>query len=85
MRRGVSVVMRHCCWVETTDPIERAEVFGRLEGVIDAACIVKSSSSIEEALERLRKLERKYSDQYDGRIPNSDDTVPAAIDIEVVN
>lgn len=85
MRRGVSVVMRHCQWVETTDPVERAEVFGRLDGVIDAICRVEKSGSIAEAMEHLRELERRYADMYDGRIPGSGDTAPAAIDIEIIN
>lgn len=85
MRQGISMVMRHGRWVETSDQVERAEVFGRLDGVIDAMCLVEKSGSIAEALEHLRGLEQRYADMYDGRIPGSDDTDPAAIDIEIVN
>lgn len=74
MSRGLSMVMRHCRWVATADPIERAELFGRLDGIIDAVCILESATSIDEALERLRVLEHRYAEQYEGNIPSSDDT-----------
>ena len=84
MTRGVSVVMRNCRWVETTDPIERAELFGRLDGIVDAVCIVEAASSLAEAASKLRTLERRYADQYAGSIPTSVDVPLEVIDIEVI-
>lgn len=83
MRRGVSVVMRHCRWVETTDPVERAELFGRLDGIVDVVCIVESASSLAEAAIKLRALERRYADQYEGSIPTSVGAPPEAMDLEL--
>lgn len=76
-REGVSVIMRHCRWVETTDPVERAELFGRLDGIVDAICTIESASSLAEAAIKLRALERRYADQYEGRIP----TIPTSVGV----
>lgn len=84
MRQGISMVMRHGRWVETSDPAERAEVFGRLDGVIDALCLVEKSDSIAQAMEGLRNLERRYADMYEGRIPGSEQTESAVIDIDSI-
>lgn len=83
MRRGVSAIMRHCRWVRTTDPVERAQLFGRLNGVTDAACLVASSSSLAEAAIKLSALERRYADPYEGRIPTSVGAPPVVLDLEL--
>ncbi|MEJ2405358.1 MAG: hypothetical protein P8171_13865 [Candidatus Thiodiazotropha sp.] len=84
MPQGLSMVMRHCHWVATADPIERAELFGRLDGIIDAICILGSATTLTEALEQLRALEHRYAQQYEGSIPTSDNTPATTMNIEVV-
>lgn len=83
MGRGFSVVMRHCLWVKTTDPVERAQLSGRLDGVTDAVCLVESASSLAEALIKLRGLERRYEAQREGRIPTSAGAPSEVFDLEL--
>ena len=63
-----SAVLRDGHWQLTADPIERAEIFGQLQGVVSAKSLVADAPSIEAATALLEMLELRYAAQYDGRL-----------------
>jgi len=63
-----SAIPRDGRWQLTTDPIERAEIFGQLQGVVSAKSLVADAPSIEAAIAMLEMLELRYAAQYDGRL-----------------
>ena len=63
-----SAIPRDGRWQLTTDPIERAEIFGQLQGVVSAKSLVADAPSIEAAIVMLEMLELRYAAQYDGRL-----------------
>lgn len=64
----VSTVLRNGQWRPTVHPIERAELFGQLQGVASAKTLIMQASSIDEAIDILIQLEARYAAQYDGRV-----------------
>ena len=63
-----SAVLRNGQWQLTTDPLQCAEVFGQLHGVISAKSLIADASSVEAAMAILDGLERRYAAQADGRL-----------------
>ena len=63
-----STVLRDGRWQLTADPIERAEIFGQLQGVVSSKSLVADAPSIEAAIVMLEMLELRYAAQYDGRL-----------------
>jgi hypothetical protein len=63
-----STVLRNGRWRPTVDPIERAELFGQLQGVASAKSLIAQAASIAEAVDILSQLEERYAAQYDGRV-----------------
>ena len=68
----VSTVLRDGRWRPTVDPIERAELFGQLQGVASAKSLIAQAATITEAIDILTQLESRYAAQYDGRIEDLD-------------
>ncbi|MGB5637723.1 MAG: hypothetical protein WBM63_01265, partial [Sedimenticolaceae bacterium] len=60
-----STLLRDGRWQLTADPIERAEIFGQLQGVVSAKNLVADAPSIEAAMAILEALEARYAAQYD--------------------
>ena len=71
----ISTVLRNGHWRPTVDPIERAELFGQLQGVASAKSLISDAATIAEAMDILSRLEARYAAQYDGRL---DDLEPPA-------
>lgn len=67
-----SAVLRNGRWRPTVDPIERAELFGQLQGVASAKGLIASAGSVAEAMDILTQLESRYAAQYDGRFEDLD-------------
>ena len=63
-----SAVLRDGRWQLTADPIERAEIFGQLQGVVSAKSLVADAASLEAAIAMLEILEVRYAAQYDSRL-----------------
>ena len=61
-------VLRDGRWQLTADPIERAEIFGQLQGVLSAKSLVTDSASLESAIAMLEMLDVRYDAQYDSRL-----------------
>ena len=61
-----SVVMREGRWRPTTDPIEKAELFGQLQGVTSAKSLIAHAASIAEAIGILEVLEERYASHTTG-------------------
>jgi hypothetical protein len=67
-----STVLRNGRWRPTVDPIERAELFGQLQGVASAKSLIAQAATIAEAIHLLIQLEARYAAQYDGRFEDLD-------------
>ncbi|MGB5254213.1 MAG: hypothetical protein WBN68_15995, partial [Sedimenticolaceae bacterium] len=67
-RDFTSAVLREGRWQLTADPIERAEIFGQLQGVASAKSLIADTVSIEAAMAILEALEARYAAQYDSRL-----------------
>ena len=81
-----SAVLRDGRWQLTADPIERAEIFGQLQGVVSAKSLVADAPSIEAAIAMLEMLELRYAAQYDGRLddlepPPDNRAIAAEVDL----
>jgi hypothetical protein len=63
-----STVLRNGRWQPTVHPIERAELFGQLQGVASAKTLISQAATIDEAIDILSQLEARYAAQYDGRV-----------------
>ena len=63
-----SAVLRNGQWQLTTDPLQCAEVFGQLQGVVSAKSLIADAPSVEAAIAILDGLERRYAAQADGRL-----------------
>jgi len=63
-----STVLRNGRWRPTVNPIERAELFGQLQGVASAKSLIAQAATITEAIDILTQLEARYAAQYDGRV-----------------
>ena len=63
-----STLLRDGRWQLTADPIERAEIFGQLQGVASARSLIADSVSVEAAMAILEALEARYAAQYDSRL-----------------
>lgn len=73
-----STVLRNGCWRPTANPIERAELFGQLQGVASAKSLVAQAATITEAIDILTQLEARYAAQYDGRVEDLDPPIDSA-------
>ena len=56
-----SAVLRNGQWQLTTDPLQCAEVFGQLRGVVSAKSLIADAPSVEAAMAILDRLERRYA------------------------
>ena len=63
-----SAIPRDGRWRLTTDPIERSEVFGQLQGIVSAKSLIADADSVAAAMAILETLEARYAAQYDGRL-----------------
>jgi hypothetical protein len=63
-----SAIPRDGRWQLTTDPIDRAEVFGQLQGIVSAKSLIADADSVARAMAILESLEARYAAQYDGRL-----------------
>jgi len=63
-----SAIPRDGRWQLTTDPIERAEVFGQLQGIVSSKSLIADADSVARAMAILESLEARYAAQYDGRL-----------------
>jgi hypothetical protein len=63
-----SAVLRDREWQLTADPVQQAEIFGQLQGVISAKSLIAGAPSVEAALAILERLEQRYAAQVDGRL-----------------
>lgn len=61
-------VLRNGQWHLTSDPVQCAEIFGQLQGVVSAKSLIADAPSVEAALAILEGLERRYAAQVDGRL-----------------
>ena len=73
-----STVLRNGHWRPTVDPIERAELFGQLQGVASAKSLISHAATVAEAMEILSQLESRYAAQYDGRLEDLEPPVDSA-------